>query len=34
MRAIWAEEEMEIHFNSAVQEATAAFGTEVCTWKN
>ena len=26
MRAIWAEEEMETHFNSAVQEATAAFG--------
>ena len=26
MRAIWAEEEMEMHFNSAVQEATAAFG--------
>ena len=26
MRAIWAEDEMEMHFNSAVQEATAAFG--------
>lgn len=26
MRAIWAENEMEMHFNSAVQEATAAFG--------
>ena len=26
MRAIWAEDEIEMHFNSAVQEATAAFG--------
>ena len=26
MRAVWAEDEMEMHFNSAVQEATAAFG--------
>ena len=26
MRAIWSEDEMETHFNSAVQEATAAFG--------
>jgi acetyl-CoA carboxylase biotin carboxylase subunit len=26
MRAIWAEDEMEMHFHSAVQEATAAFG--------
>ncbi|MEX0273734.1 MAG: acetyl-CoA carboxylase biotin carboxylase subunit [Flavobacteriaceae bacterium] len=26
MRAVWSEEEMEAHFESAVQEATAAFG--------
>ena len=26
MRAIWSEDQMETHFNSAVQEATAAFG--------
>lgn len=26
MRAIWAEDEMEKNFNSAVNEATAAFG--------
>jgi acetyl-CoA carboxylase biotin carboxylase subunit len=35
MRAVWKAEDLKDHWDSAIQEAVAAaFGMEVCIWKN